>query len=107
MRGDSPARVKESRVLWQASPGRRRAVTPRKEAASMRRCGRVFVVCVLLPVLLSFAAGPVLAQEVIAGFDLLKTQPGTPQEDLSGLSGLCAGVQVVGNSLISLRGIPL
>ena len=69
----------------------------------MRLCGRVLLVSSLL---LAFTAGSVLAQEVIAGLDLLKTQPGT-REDLSGLNGLCPGTQVIGSPIIQLRGIPL
>lgn len=57
--------------------------------------------------LLLLLSGQASAQEVIAGFDLLKTQPGQTYEDLSGLGAMCPGVQVVGNPIISLRGIPL
>ena len=65
--------------------------------------GRIF----MFSLLLCLAAGPVFGQEVIAGLDLLKTQPGATHEDLSNLGALCPGAQVIGNPIISLRGIPL
>ena len=64
-------------------------------------------IVILTSLFLCAAAGPLLAQEVIAGLDLLKTQVGQTQEDLSGLSSMCPGVQVIGNPIIPLRGIPL
>ncbi len=70
----------------------------------MRHAART--VLLALP-FLCLAAGSAPAQEVIKGYDVLKTQPGQTYDDLSNLSSMCPGAQVIGNPIIRLRGIPL
>lgn len=51
--------------------------------------------------------GVTAGQEVLAGLDFWETDQAQSVEDLSNLGAMCPGCQVIGNPVISLRGIPL
>lgn len=46
------------------------------------------------------------AQEVLAGVDLLETDPSNTTWDLGNLQSLCPGCSVVGDTIIPLQGVP-